>query len=199
VQISKRARPLPPAERRAALIAATLPLVVQYGSKVTTRQIAEAAGVAEGTIFRVFPDKDALVQAAVAAALDPLPLLSELGGVDTTLPLRERTVEVVRIVQRRLTSVFNLFFALRMFGPPSKPEGYRATNDQILNAVAAVLEPDRDQFRYPVSEVARLIRLLTFSGTHPTISDGHPLTAEQIAAVVLDGVRRTDQSGETPC
>jgi AcrR family transcriptional regulator len=199
VQTSKRARPLPPAERRAALIAATLPLVVQYGSKVTTRQIAEAAGVAEGTIFRVFPDKDALVQAAVAAALDPLPLLAELGGVDTTLPLPERTVEVVRIVQRRLTDVFNLFFALRMFGPAHSPEKHRAVNDRIVTAVAAVLEPDRDQFRYPVPEVARLIRLLTFSGTHPTISDGHPLTAEQIAAVVLDGVRRTDHPGGSPC
>jgi AcrR family transcriptional regulator len=194
-----RARPLPPEERRAALVAATLPLVTRYGMKVTTRQIAEAAGVAEGTIFRVFPDKEALVQAAVAAVLDPLPLLAELGGVDTTLPLPERLVEVVRILQRRLTSVFNLLFALRMFGPPNNPGDKRITNERILAAVAAVLEPDQDQFRLPVVEVARLIRLLTFSATHPTISDGTPLTAEQIASVVLNGVRRDPASGELPC
>jgi AcrR family transcriptional regulator len=190
---------LPPEERRAALVAATLPLVTRYGMKVTTRQIAEAAGVAEGTIFRVFPDKEALVQAAVAAVLDPLPLLAELGGVDTTLPLPERLVEVVRILQRRLTSVFNLLFALRMFGPPNNPGDNRITNERILAAVAAVLEPDHDQFRLPVVEVARLIRLLTFSATHPTISDGTPLTAEQIASVVLNGVRRDPASGELPC
>jgi AcrR family transcriptional regulator len=194
-----RARPLPPEERRAALVAATLPLVTQYGMKVTTRQIAEAAGVAEGTIFRVFPDKEALVQAAVAAALDPLPLLAELGGVDTTLPLPERLVEVVRILQHRLTSVFNLLFALRMFGPPNNPGDKRIANERITAAVAAVLEPDRDRFRLPLAEVARVTRLLTFSATHPTISDGHPLSAEEIASVVLDGVRRDPASGGLPC
>src|SRR3954451_6132628 len=87
---SGRARPLPPDERRGALIAATIPLVAEHGTKVTTRQIAEAACVAEGTIFRVFPDKEALIHAAAVAVLDPQPMLDELAGVDVTLPLRVR-------------------------------------------------------------------------------------------------------------
>ena len=50
---SERARRMPPAERREALINATLPLVLWHGPGVTTRQIAEAADVAEGTIFQI--------------------------------------------------------------------------------------------------------------------------------------------------
>ena len=48
-------------DRRRELAQATLPLVIEHGRAVTTRQIAQAAGVAEGTIFRVFDTKDDLV------------------------------------------------------------------------------------------------------------------------------------------
>ncbi len=52
-----RATPLPLDERRAALIAATEPLLEQFGRDVSTRQIAEAACVAEGTIFAPSPPR----------------------------------------------------------------------------------------------------------------------------------------------
>src|ERR1700742_3446972 len=112
-----RARPLPPEERRAALVEATLPLVVQHGAKVTTKQIAEAAGVAEGTIFRVFPDKETLVREAIATVLDPLPTVAALNGIDLELPIRDRLAQAVEILRKRLETAFAVMSALRMDGP----------------------------------------------------------------------------------
>jgi AcrR family transcriptional regulator len=206
-----RARPLPPDERRAALIAATVPLVCDLGTKVTTRQIAEAAGVAEGTIFRVFTDKDELVSAAVGAVLDPTPMIAEINGIDLDLPLRARMILLAGILQRRLISVFGLMHAMGVKGPPDDLKEHikavRPVNDMVYGAVEAVLAADRHQFRYPVHEVTRILRLITFSGSHPLISDGNTLTAEEIVSVVLDGMlaretrdhrtdRRTDLPGE---
>jgi AcrR family transcriptional regulator len=189
-----RARPLPAEERRAALIVATLPLLSRCGTRVTTKQIAEAAGVAEGTIFRVFQDKDELIRSALTAALDPAPTIAELDRIDTGLPLRVRLMAITSVLQRRLLSVFNLMIAVGMTAPPEEAEARRRTAKPaqagIMKRIAEMLEPDRDQFRLPVVEVVRMLRLLTFSGSHPMITDGNLLTAEEITDVLMHGVCR---------
>jgi AcrR family transcriptional regulator len=139
----------------------------------------------------VFPDKEALIRSAVEAALDPAPLLEDLASIDPNAPLRERVTQATRILQRRLISIVNLLSAVGMHRPPDDIEEHRRTvrptNELIHAALARVLQPDHDAFRYPVEEVARLLRLLTFTGSHPLITDGHLLSPEEIVALLLDG------------
>lgn len=189
-----RAPRMSPQQRREMLVAATLPLVVQHGLNVTTRQIAEAAGVAEGTIFRVFPDKDALIQAAVAKALDPGPVFAELAGVDLELELRDRLIVVTAILQRRFVMVFNLLISVGMHQPPEDIEEHRAKarpqHLAIMEEIGRIIEPDRDRLRCPIRDVVRILRMLTFSGSHPLISDDRMLTPEEITDVLLRGTLR---------
>jgi AcrR family transcriptional regulator len=191
-----RAAPLPPSERRAAIIAATLPLLLVHGSAVTTRQIAEAAGIAEGTIFRVFPDIDSLLQATVDAAYDPAQVAKELEAIGDSGSLERRLVEAVRILQARLTSVWQL---MSITGVP-KPAGLgpRATKAgrPDVAALIAIFEPDQHRLRRSPVAAAQLLRGLTLAGTHPALTaDGAAMTPEEIVSLLLDGMRnRTRQA-----
>ena len=199
-----RARPLPRDERRALLITSTIPLLMTHGRHITTTQIATAAGIAEGTIFRVFADKDALIGASIATACDPAHVLADIAAIDISLPLRERLIANVTVVQRWLTTVIQLMMSVREHQPPSAKElkDKRTDLDPLYDAIIRLLEPDAAHFRLPLRDVARMVRLLTFAGSHPLIAAGQPLTPDEIVSVLLDGVcgpANSACSEESPC
>src|SRR5690349_9398796 len=99
---------MPPEERRSMIVQATLPLLLEHGEMVTTRQIADAAGIAEGTIFRAFDDKDDLIATVIDAALDPTPLEHALAAIDRSLPFRDAVEAAIELAQRRTVEVWRL-------------------------------------------------------------------------------------------
>src|SRR5450756_2416507 len=107
---NRRAAPMAPDDRRAAILAAAVPLLRERGPSVTTRELAEAAGVAEGTLFRVFPDKAALVQAALDRALGPAEVVAELrSGADADVDAVATVTRAVRVLHARSREVAALF------------------------------------------------------------------------------------------
>jgi AcrR family transcriptional regulator len=63
-------------EVRESLLKAALKLFAEHGSRgATTRRIAQEAGVNEVTLFRHFPNKQALLQAALHAFAEQTPYL----------------------------------------------------------------------------------------------------------------------------
>ena len=193
-----RAVAMPSEERRASILAATVPLLIEHGTEITTRQIATAACVAEGTIFRVFVDKETLIAAAVEQAFDPAPVEAEIRAIDPTLELEARCEAAVGIFQKRVASLWRILTAVGGFQSDdqrAKKEDRRRTS---LQALASVLEPDRDQLRLEPMEAADVLRGLTIASCHPAFVTGEPMSPHEIVSVVLDGIR-TQPDGQRTC
>ncbi|HSD89860.1 MAG TPA: helix-turn-helix domain-containing protein [Kofleriaceae bacterium] len=184
-----RANALPPDARRASIIAATLPLLRTYGRAVTTSQIAMAAGVAEGTLFRVFSDKEAMIAAAIGSAFDPKPSEDELERIDRSMELRDKLIAAVEIIQRRIAGIWQLIAMLQIpTPPPTRPPPSNMDDAGVRAQLESLFEPHRAELRCEPDQAARLIRALAFSGSHPRMTD-KPLTAHEIVSLLLDGIR----------
>jgi AcrR family transcriptional regulator len=189
----ERARPLAPEERREAIIAATRPLLHEHGRATTTKLIAEAAGIAEGTVFRAFATKEELFDAVLEAEFDPTQFLHAIAAVDPDLDLRERMVAYVTLLQQRFVGIFSLMAAMGMRKPPAALNDPDVRKRLATGGLALLLAPDAHRFTLPVERVVDMVRLLTFSGSHPHLSDQRPLIPEEIVDVILNGVlKRND-------
>jgi AcrR family transcriptional regulator len=208
---------MPAHERRQALIEATIPLLIEHGANISTRQVAEAAGVAEGTIFRVFESKGDLIHAAAAASLDDGRLQASLAAIPADADLRSALIAVVGALEERVTrlrAIVTLFhranpeaheghppfpppgpFPPPPHGEPGEPLHYprpdpRAAHLLVTNAVVEALTPHAADLAVPPSTAATAIIGLTFGALHLTAADPALSTPDEIVDLLLHGIAK---------
>ncbi|HEY3831539.1 MAG TPA: helix-turn-helix domain-containing protein [Acidimicrobiia bacterium] len=195
---AKRASAMAPEDRRSMIVAAALPLLLEHGERLTTRQIAEAAGIAEGTIFRAFADKDEVVAAVVDAALDQEPLETAVSAIPTGLPFATAVDAAIAILQERVINVWRIWSSV---DTRLQDRARRPIVDS--SALTQLFARYRDEITVEPIVAARLLRALTLSTTHPMIA-GEPMTASDIVELFLHGVAQCDAQPtgvdrEEPC
>lgn len=171
-------------ERREQIIDVTVELLHEHGAQLTTRQIAQAAGIAEGTIFRSFDDKDELIDAAVHRVLDPRPGLEAIEAIDSTQPFEDFLAEVVRVQVERTARIAGFMHAI---GASKQPQRHFQLDSDTKRRIHAIFEPYRDSLRIEPAAMSRLLRAVVMGSVFHQ-GDTAPLTADQIVDVLLSGV-----------
>lgn len=187
-------------DRRAAIVAVAVPMLVEGGGSVTTGEIAAAAGIAEGTLFRAFRDKQALFAACLHAVLESEAEVAQIEGIDRSLPLPERLTEGVRAVSDYQNRLWSMLVAMRAAGINPRgeehgPDGPPRAMIRISAAVAGLF--DVGALRVSPELAARL--LLGFVFSNRLQAEGLGDTGASLAELVdlfLNGILRTPTGGK---
>ncbi|MFJ9111248.1 TetR/AcrR family transcriptional regulator [Streptomyces sp. NPDC102283] len=190
----RRAAGMSPEQRREMIVRSAIPLIAEYGAGVTTAKVARAAGIGEATIFRVFADKEELLDACMAEAMRHDHAVRELMSIPADLPTVDRLAEAADALEAHLDRMGAIAGSLHASGHRRRdtPAGEQARGmgreesmSAIRSAVAELLAPDSASLRLPVEQAAALFLGLLFTRPHP--DDPSRLTGGQLADVFLHG------------
>ena len=194
-----RAKPMSAEDRRQAIIEATTDLVLEHGTAATTRQIADACGIAEGTLFRVFQSKDEILAAVVEHLLDPRRVIGEIEAVAPTESAANTVRALAAVIGESTSRIRAVMMALHAaqndtdrrgnhHGPRDKNKFF---DDQaaVGAAMARVLACHEDELRVDPETSAAFIRMTVFAGNLPMVSqptDPHVFTDLLVHALVKE-------------
>jgi AcrR family transcriptional regulator len=204
---SRRAPAMSVDERRATIVEVALPLLVEHGGNVKTSEIAAAAGIAEGTLFRAFRDKKALFVACMRAAMEADAEVAQIQAVDRDQPLADRLTQGVEAVAGYQDRLWAVMSAMRSSGVDPRTDsdtenekhehhdGPPKVMIRISQAMADLFGDDSTELlRVSPELAARLLLGLVFSNR--MLTEGFGDTVAELSDLVdlfLYGTVRTAQ------
>lgn len=189
---------MPPAQRRAAIIEATLPLLREHGANLTTRQVAEACGIAEGTIFRAFDSLPALIEAVVIESLATERVTGSLMEAELGATLEAKTHATLTLMLERIATIRSLMMLIH--GPrkstprhpnPCLKEQLDQRNSELRSWLTEQFEEHESELTCPVVEFVDLLSLLSL-GNAMNFSQGSTLDIDKLTVFALHGTIRKD-------
>lgn len=192
-------------QRRAAIVASTLPLLIEHGSALSTSQIAAAAGIAEGTVFRAFKDKFELLVECMRAGMNSDEEVTRIAAIDRALPLAERLTDAVHVISGYLDRIWQIGQAVRaegvtgehlrerMHGKEDEPPdpGGPPEMQRVNRAVAEIFEPG--ELRLEPEHAGRLLLGLVLSNRMGTNFGAQVSEPADLVDLFLHGALETQR------
>jgi len=184
------------ADRRRAILDVAVPLLVERGASVTTAQMAKAANIAEGTIFRAFPDKSALIFEALKSAMDAAPVAIAIRTIDRSTSMRRQLAEAatrLRDYFNRMTAIGESLRSVSSPGATHQRDVGKLIKESsaIITAVLVELfESHQGKLRVPPSTAVAAFRGLVFASTHPLLPPRERLTSDEVVGILISGIAK---------
>ena len=168
------------------IASAAIPLFIERGTSLTTREIADELGVAEGTIFRAFGDKDALVRSVIDAFFEEenqrLTSALEASG----LSLAEKLRVLIRESRLRAKGVFAM---LSLLDPAEAREYLKNRREHPFEeAIAAAFAEEEVEFNLSKERLGPFLRLLLIAASAPGLGGAAALTDDELVSFALHGL-----------
>ena len=194
---------MPSDRRREAILEAVSRQVVDSEMTMTTKELAQAAGVAEGTLFRVFDSKEELLIAAFSHRLEQmarnddadgrLAALHELPSLLAT-DLISSWVHMMVIFRRFLRGSEGQRAKGAVEAHKSEITRVKNTYQERLSYLTRcchdLIGPDADQLRMPVDTVVAFVQSVVMSMAMAREFHDFGITADDASSIVMDGVLR---------
>jgi AcrR family transcriptional regulator len=156
-------------------VRSTLPLLIKHGGTVSTSQIAAAAGIAEGTVFRAFRDKQDLLIACMQAGMNSDEEVAVIEGIGADGALHERLARGVEAVSGYLDRIYAIGQAMRTSGLSAEDMRQRMHGDddqevgpppevlRVSRAMSGLFDKATDNLRVDTERAARMLLGLVFT------------------------------------
>lgn len=205
----RRAPAMSQEERRAAIVRSTIPLLIEHGGNVSTSQIAAAAGIAEGTVFRAFKDKQDLLVACMQAGMNSEAEVAQVEAIGLEGPLHLRLVEGVRAIGGYLDRIWAIGQAVRAGGispeaiqkqlhgddKPREP-GPPPEMTRVFRAMGGLFDPATDGLRVAPERAARMLLSLVLTNRMQGADFGQPIDdPAELVDLFLHGVVHKETKG----
>lgn len=206
---------MPSERRREAILDAVCVEVVEREMDMTTKELAALAGVAEGTLFRVFGSKEELLIAAFTRRMEQVAMddswRSQLavatgdGGVNLS-DLDAQLAAYIDIVTGRISCWTHLLSVLHRFLRGTEAEKARNLREStrpemqhikglymdalrsLADTCRELLEPHRDELRCDVDQSVAFIQATATSLALGAQFHDFGLNARQVADITLHGI-----------
>jgi AcrR family transcriptional regulator len=188
------------ADRRRAILEVVTPLLIEKGSSVTTAEMAHAAGIAEGTIFRAFADKSALIYAAVKATMDAKPAAAAIRAIPPSASMRSQVAAAAQVLLDHFNRAIALAEPLRSMPHPHDAGRcdirglIKESTAVISGALEELFARHREALRVPPSKAIAAFRGLIFASGHPLVPPSERLAVDEVVAILLSGITKPKRS-----